>query len=286
MLRRVLQISLLDAIVVWPRKRAFLDSTNILRCGALEFSPQLAETARERWCPFSHSRHVRPDKNLSITTGSGPDSDCRYLQRLCDFFRELRRNHFEDDTEGSGFLEGKGVGPKSFPRRSATLKSRPPKSVLRLGCVADVTHDRDAAPNQHFYCGYAFHTAFKLHGMRSRPHQLSRRLKCRLRARLIGAEWKFRDYERAGCRPCHRRYGPLKSPPEHSLKHALTFPLKRKYVLLQTQVRFDGNTRTFFQNASAFFKTSITLFRRHPEAIIPTSGCLSVFTHFIPLLTL
>jgi len=52
----------------------------------------------------------------------------------------------------------------------------------------------------------------------------------------------------------HRRYGPLKSPPEHSLKNALTFSLKRKYVLLQTQVRFDGNTRTFFKNASAFFQ--------------------------------
>ena len=45
-----------------------------------------------------------------------------------------------------------------------------------------------------------------------------------------------------------------RKPPKRFYKNALTFSLKRKYVLLQTQVRFDGNTRTFFKNASAFFQ--------------------------------
>ena len=39
-----------------------------------------------------------------------------------------------------------------------------------------------------------------------------------------------------------------RKPPKRFCKNALTFSLKRKYVLLQTQVRFDGNTRTFVQD--------------------------------------
>ncbi len=93
---------------------------------------------------------VGHDLDLAAAQRSRADPDRRDAQPLGDGPRELCRHELEHDREGTGLLDGQGVGQQG-PRLRPVLAldlDLAAETMLRLGCPTDVAHHRDARPDQ------------------------------------------------------------------------------------------------------------------------------------------